>query len=527
MDLWNTFRSQITTLWKQWSLQQRFMIVGAAIVCLSAVFGTLFWATRPEYQVIASDLSPQRAAQILGALEDAQITAKTNFGSTSVSVPRASVGEARLALKDVYEPPVSEGGGIMSGFPGTPAAENDRRLRSLESRVARSIELLRGVDAATVLISRPDPTPFTRDRTDPTASVTITPAGRGRLTSSDGQAIVMLVARAVQALTPENVTLMDTSGNQYSVAGGPGGSGMSVQLEYQRSVELDLAQKAESILVSMLGEGKAQVRVTADIDFRETSRTETTFDPDGKVKRTENIESVSHDGSTGFGGGVAGGDGRRVGDDAGDLGGGGNYTRESNTTDYDHASTSLTTREAPGMIQRLTVAAVVDLGSPSTAADPAANTGDAARVASAVTAEQVENIIKQAVGFDEQRLDQLAVTIAPLAGIVFEPEVPTMMTFYQEYKPLVESVLVGLAATVAFLVAVLALRKIKPVSVGMQTAERFTREDYQRMASLSEKVQHDPELAAHVVSTWMGKANPSGQSDDDTGRSSQRQARAA
>src|SRR5690606_32544633 len=107
-------------------------------------------------------------------------------------------------------------------------------------------------------------------------------------------------------LRPENVTLMDTSGRMLASKNSGDGS-IDAQLEYVSRLESHLASKAEILLSQMLGPGRAMVRVTADVDFTQTERQETTYDPSTKVKLSESIKSESHTGVTsGPAGGPAG-----------------------------------------------------------------------------------------------------------------------------------------------------------------------------------------------------------------------------
>jgi flagellar M-ring protein FliF len=100
----------------------------------------------------------------------------------------------------------------------------------------------------------------------------------------------------VEGLDPDNIRLMDTiSGRQFNVSSGAG-STMDGHLDHKRRVESNLTFKASKMLALLLGDGKYTVEVTADIDFRESTITQQTFDPDDKVKRTENIETVTQTG---------------------------------------------------------------------------------------------------------------------------------------------------------------------------------------------------------------------------------------
>ena len=46
------------------------------------------------------------------------------------------------------------------------------------------------------------------------------------------------------------------------------------QIDYQRNVEKDLTNRVQTMLEKVVGEGKAVVRVSADLDFRIMEKTE-------------------------------------------------------------------------------------------------------------------------------------------------------------------------------------------------------------------------------------------------------------
>jgi flagellar M-ring protein FliF len=58
------------------------------------------------------------------------------------------------------------------------------------------------------------------------------------------------------------------------------------QIEYQRNIEKDITGRVQSMLEKVVGEGKAVVRVTADLDFRVTEKTEEKYDPEEPVIRS-------------------------------------------------------------------------------------------------------------------------------------------------------------------------------------------------------------------------------------------------
>ncbi len=66
------------------------------------------------------------------------------------------------------------------------------------------------------------------------------------------------------------------------------------QLTARRNFEQYLSKKAQGMLEQVLGPGQAVVRVSAEINWDTTTRTEEKFDPDGQVARTTTDQRREH-----------------------------------------------------------------------------------------------------------------------------------------------------------------------------------------------------------------------------------------
>jgi flagellar M-ring protein FliF len=71
-----------------------------AILLVAAIgFGSLiFWNTRPEYQVLFSNLSPEDAGDIANKLKEKKIPYQVSHSGTAVLVPREQVYDKPLGL---------------------------------------------------------------------------------------------------------------------------------------------------------------------------------------------------------------------------------------------------------------------------------------------------------------------------------------------------------------------------------------------------------------------------------------------
>jgi flagellar M-ring protein FliF len=491
---WNQFQQ----MWQGWTLLQRLSIGGAALASVLVVGAVGYWSMQPQFVPVASDLTPATAAELVSVLEAAGISTQLNFSGSAVLVPKTDLSRARLASGKILDLTADPKEDLEGSVWADPTLHHTRLLRQQEARLARSISQFDFVRGATVHLSVPEPSPFTRDQVSPTASVVIELRAGNLMGRQDAAAIIALVAHSVEGLDPSKVTVMDTQGRILSVADAIEGS-VAGHLEYRRRLEADLASKAETLLSQMLGTGKAVVRVTADVDFTEKQTEKRTFDPEGKVKTSETVKSESHTGSKKGGGGSEGGATGANPNSANPSGTGtpGASKIEENTTEYANAETKDTVREAPGKLIRLTVAAVVQLPE---AADSQGVT---------ITPEGVEALIKQAVGFDATRNDEIKVVPATLAGaapIVADPVgVP-----WDKYERLIRAASLGLAAIVAIVMGFLVLKRFQPTVTAAPATSELD-DEAERLAAFSIQARENPEAVAQALSAWMASTRPTGQ----------------
>ncbi len=486
------FASAAQDLWDRWSASQRALVLSATVLSLLTIIGVGIWSTRPEMVILASRLPPDQANETVALLESAGIAYELSYSGSTVSVPRQEMSRARLAVREILgDTPDTE---LEDSIWADPNLQHVRIQRQREQRLAQSITRFTSVREAVVHISAPEPTPFVRNQAPVTASVIIDVAPGRHFSAGDAEAIVSLVSHSVEGLRQEDVTLMDTNGQLLSSSLN-GADDVSSQLEYASSLENHLASKAEALLSQMLGPGRAMVRVTADIDFTQSERQEISYDPSRKVKLSETLKSESHTGvSSGSGpsgaGGPAGGPAGASSNIRPALPGTGTSTVkiEENTTEFANTEIRDTVKETPGRIKRLTVAAIVDL----TAAE--------GEEAPTVTVEDIEALIKQAVGFDAQRSDEINVVSSVLAGM---PDMaPPPVPLWEQYGPLLKNVSTGLAAVLMFVMGLLLLRRLRPVVVQAADAET-SEESIRRLAELSVRAQQNPELVAKVLENWL------------------------
>lgn len=498
MNFWKASLAQLTAAWQRYDGRQRAALLTVLLLGAAAVVGVGMWSSQSEFVPLANGLGPSQAAELISRLQSAGIEYELSFSGSELLVPKQDWNRARLAAGDLVDPTLSPAAEVEDSIWTDPNAYRQRLLVAQQETLARSIMRMQGVAQAIVHISRPEPSPFIRDQQPTKASVVLELKPGAPFDRQQAAAVVSMVAHAVEGLDPNNVSITDTSGHILSEQTSPLGSDIARQFEYQRRIETELASKAESMLSQLLGPGRAIVRVAADVDFTQTTRKETTYDPDTKVKIYEKITTNS---SKSQPAGVSGGTASNVAPSAPEVTTGAPTSAEEETieTDYLNSTIDTTVAEAAGRVQRLTISAAVDI--------PAPAAGETAS-APALTKEQVESVIKQAVGFSLERNDEIEVVVGPLAGMqAFDPALAGSPAWSQ-YEGLVRNASLGLASLVVLAIALLTLKKVKPVVVAPPAGTGLTPETARRLNALTQQVEDDPRAIAQVLEAWLGEDRP-------------------
>ena len=157
----------------------------------------------------------------------------------------------------------------------------------------------------------------------------------------------------------------------------------------------------------------------------------------------------------------------------------------------------------PGKILRLTVSAFVDLGNDVAPADPA-NPAAPVPTTTPLKLEDIETIVKNAVGFDDTRDDAITVVEAKLNAEVLDDPVATGFR-WEQWQPLLQSISLGLAATLAFLIGLMLMKRMKPIVITETVGPGIPLADARRLASISEQAKANPEIVANILSAWLSE----------------------
>jgi len=443
----------------------RFGVMAGVAAALTAFF--LYVAgvvSEPPMTILYAGLEPRDAAAVTAKLDAMTVKYEAKGDGGTILVPADQVTKLRMELASEHLPSAGVGYEIFDksdSFGTTAFVQNINQLRALEGELARSIQTIDGIEEARVHLVVPERQIFSREAQTPSASVIL----RTRISMGRGQiaAVQHLVAAAVAGLDPSRVAIVDDRGDL--LAGGEDKSGadaiMSNQENQTTEFEERLRQRVENIVTSVVGPGHVRVQVAADIKYDHVNETQETFDPDSKVIRsTQTVEQNASDQNGTNNNAVSVQNALPNQPQQPNPNGGSqtksNSDRTEETTNYEISKTVRTSQLEGGDVKRLSVAVVVD---GDTTSDPAGK--ESYRPRTQKEMQQIEALVKSAIGFNQSRGDQVQVTNMEFAridgGQATPAPAPLLGLDSQDWFKIIEA---GILSLTALLIALLVVRPL-------------------------------------------------------------------
>ncbi len=401
------------------------MLVGVTL----GILGAFAWLemqgpSKARMTLLASDLDAQSAQQIGTALAGRKIPYRLE--GRQVFVPDSELAAARSLLTMSG---VGAGEGI-TGYEifdrGTDLAVTDfdqqvKLTRALEGELARTIISVHGITHARVHLVLPRREPFAHDRQHAQASVMLTVPGRQALSSEAVQSVVNLVAAGVPGLRPQDVTVVDSNLHLLVQAGdGNDPRAQSAKEEdLRQKTEARLAQAVELMLERSLGPGHVHAEASIRMNFDKVKETQEKYDPDGSVVRS--TQSVTSNSKSTDKAAPVSLQNNLPNADAGATATGNQEGRQEETTNYEIGKTVRAIVHDQPQLERVTLAVMVD-GVDVLGADGKHSW----KAREPAELEQIEKLVKSAIGFDDKRGDRLDVVSMPFVSAmdVVDPAAP-------------------------------------------------------------------------------------------------------
>jgi flagellar M-ring protein FliF len=525
---------------------------GAAALVLAAVAAIWLWSSQPDYRVLFSNYTDRDGGAITASLDQMGVKYKFSDGGNAILVPAEQVPSIRLKLAAQGLP--------RAGNVGFELLENQKLgtsqfveqvnyQRSLEGELANSIQALAAVSSARVHLAMPKPSVFVREQQKPTASVLLNLQPGRTLDQAQVNAIVHLVASSVPELPASNVTVVDQNGALLSDTANKAGKQLDPnQLKYVEALQQNIVKQVESIIAPLVGQTNVRAEATADVDFAQVDTAAELYKPNSPPEpqpiRPQQTSESTGPGSSNPSGVPGALSNQPPGTATAPIEGGAapaqqqsastGPSQKNSTTNYEVDKTLRYEQKPMGGIKRLTVGVVVNY---RRSVDPATGKVTIKPLTAAEVA-QINELVKQAMGYSQARGDTLNVTNAPFDGV--DKPAETAPDWWKDPANLPMLKDIAKYAFIAIVLAFLYYRILRPLlkpvmktfdkAVEMPPepepeepeaepepdlaaeaqAARAAEEEKQvviyktNLEMAKSLAQHDPRIVANVIKDWLG-----------------------
>ena len=537
----------LTAGWRAMTPRNKITAMVGAAASVAILIAAWMWSQQPDYKVLFSNIPDKDGGAIIASLTQLNIPYKMSEGGNAIMIPAPLVPETRLKLASQGLP---KGGSIgfelidNQKFGATQFQEQVNYQRALEGELAKSIQSLGAVQAARVHLAIPKPTLFMREQQKPTASVLVSLYNGKTLERAQVAGIMHLVSSSLPDLPVKNVSVVDQSGALLSPQSDSSAGQLDAsQLTYVQQLEQTHIRRIMEILAPLYGAENVRAQVTADIDFSQSESTSEAYKPNqNPTEASVRSQQISEAGSGAGGPGASGVPGALTnqpaapasatvnagatnptggpGAAAGSGAAGANARRES-VTNYEVDKTVRRVSTPTGALKRLSAAIVVN-NRKVPPAKPGGKETSAPLSPEEIT--QVNNLVKEAIGFSKDRGDSINVVNAVFTPPTIEklPDVP----LWKEPENVAVAKEIGRYGLLALVVLFVVFGVLKPIMRQLMppppVVEEKTEEELAEDAlddgttkalpappGTLEKARalakQDPRIVANVVRNWVNR----------------------
>ena len=397
----------------------------ASITAVAAI--VLYWGMQqPDMTTLYSSLPEAEKSKVLDSLRNMGVEVELDPVTGDILVPTDAYHQSRISL-------AAQG---LPEFAGSPSdAVDDLPLgvsRSVEGlklkqvqelELAKSIAEISSVQAARVHLAIPEKSVFVRDQADPTASVFINLKNGRKLDKTQVLAITNLVSSSIPNMNPNNVSIIDQFGNLLSNSpDDPDQQLADSQLEYRMRLEHIYKNRITSLVAPIVGAGNVTAQVNIDIDFTRREISQEIVDPktSAPVSEQSSLNITAKKDAIGIPGAIANEPPQepviQQQNQAGVATNANNGEQEQFQTksstelkNYENSKTYETVKNRSNVIMRIDAALLVR---DKKTLDPDTQAVVYEPISQEVL-EQIENLVKSAIGIQVDRGDTLTITSQP------------------------------------------------------------------------------------------------------------------
>lgn len=400
-----------------------FGLISASII--AGFISVFFWSNQTNLKVAYSGLSKEDAALVVSKLKELDISYKLAGDGTSILVSDEIVYDVRLSMAKEGLP---KGGGVgfeifdKTDFGATEFVQKINKNRAIQGELSRTISAFDEVKSARVMIVEPEDSVFIEETKAPSASILLELISD--LEQEEVAAIAHLVAGSIQDLTPKLITIVDTAGrilfegkSEEELAKIEAKALVDTQYKYKIRFETNLGKRIQTMLERIVGNDKAIVRVTSEMDFSKEGINEEVYDPfergqdfvRSRRNRAEKIiEAKDEDLEPSSVNPIVD---PTLYDQGQEL-----VNKIDDTYNYEISKRIRETEKPMAILTRLSVAAVID-GKYETKINEDGKKQKIYQPRTAEEMKQFEDIVVKAMGYNEDRNDQISMECFPFVSI--------------------------------------------------------------------------------------------------------------
>ena len=398
-------------------MMRQMALVVVLVICVAIAIFILIWSQEADYRPLAK-METQELIETLDYMDANQIDYKLEGNTVYVRTDEFQTIRLGMTRQGLNNPTETGTDIIMQdmGFGVSQRVEMERLKHAREQQIASTIQDMSSIQKVRVLLAMPKENVFARREKKASATVVLTAKRGSVITGEEVDAVVDIVASAVQNLDPSKVTVTDSNGRLLN-SGSQDSLSARARKEYEieRQREQEYLEKIDAILIPVLGIGNYTAQADVSMDFTAMEQTQRSYNPDLPAVRSEMIMEENS-----VGGGVGGIPGALSNQPPLDSNIPENATgaasqqtmpgrtAKESTRNYELDTTISHTKKQSGVIRRLSVSVAVDYT--QVAGE------DGTMTPSPRKQEEILNIrrlLQGGVGFDVTRGDSLEVVSVP------------------------------------------------------------------------------------------------------------------
>ena len=394
-------------------------IAGVGVSILGFFIYLMSRVAAPQMELLYGDLEMADSKAIIEKLTSDKTPFEVRRDGHEIWVPKDKKNELRVRMAEQAMPSSGRVAGYelfdkQDALSSTSFQQNINYVRALEGEISRTIRSIDKVKSARVHLVLPKREAFAREANEPSASVILRMQGASRLERSQVIAIQHLIAAAVPKMKPSRISIVDDKGTLLA-KGFENDQEVAAQNadELKLNTENRMARVVEGMLERSLGPGRVRAEVNIEMDLSRAVTTEETYDPESRVVRSQ--VTVNEDESS------SEGDPSNVSvtnnlpdpnaNSSGSSKSSAKATKTQETVNYEISKKTKNIVREMGEIRRVSAAVLVD-----GIYDVAADGKKTYRDRSPEELAKLEELVKNAIGFDKSRGDQVKVHTMQFAG---------------------------------------------------------------------------------------------------------------